>query len=192
MLFDDDDARRAVEAAVEAVDGASVSFAADAPSDELMDALLPTRPPRSSTVLQLHRNIEERLELIEELGVLTADELAELAGSKAQNPRATASRWRAQGRIFGVRYRNRTVFPAFQFDEDTHTPRHAIGQVLSALPLPLRAGGWDLAFWWTTPNDALDWDRPVDHLDEPSLLRQAAEAEAHLWADANPVTRDET
>jgi hypothetical protein len=139
-------------------------------------------------VEQARRNAELRVAILDEFGLLTADQVAELAGSRARNRRATASRWRASERIFSVEHQGQTMYPGFQFDSSTGAPKALVGEVLERLPAGLQFGGWQLAAWWVTPLDLLGWRRPVDLVegDDGGELLVAATAEARDWASAAP------
>jgi hypothetical protein len=151
---------------------------ADTPAyEQLIDQLLPQRVPTSATVDQARRNALARQQLIEETGALTAEQVHTAAGLRGSNPRATASRWASEDRIFGVGWHGRTLYPAFQFDNGR--PRHVIAQVLAELPPQLT--GWPLALWWATPADALDGQRPLDRLDNDVALIAAAKTETANW-----------
>jgi hypothetical protein len=119
-------------------------------------------------VLQARRNSAARAALIEEFGLLTSHELADLGGSTAKNRAALASRWKQEGRIFSVQHQGGTYYPAFQFEGDGQ-PKRAVALVLRAL----EAGdGWQTALWFLAENGYLEGRRPVDLLaaDEDAVL----------------------
>lgn len=152
----------------------------------LVDQLSPrTAVPGPAWLLQARRNAAARSELLQEVGALTASEVAELAGTKASNRRATASRWLTECQIFAVTHQGTRLFPAFQFDPETHKPKSVVRQVLRELPDQLVRGGWQLALWWTTPTAWLDWRRPLDLMDEePEAVVAAAVRERAEWSAA--------
>ena len=96
-----------------------------------------------------------------EFGLLTAPEVAELAGSQASNRSALASRWKAEGRIWSVPYKGQQLWPGFQFDKDGQ-PHAVIAEVLAALPKA--ASPWGRTLWFVSANGWLDGERPVDLL----------------------------
>ena len=77
-----------------------------------------------------------------------------------------------------VEHQQRALYPSFQFDVDTGRPKPVMATVLAQLPRALVDGGWQLGFWFTTPNDVLDWRRPADVLgaDDPGAVIAAAAA----------------
>lgn len=152
----------------------------------LVDQLAPrTAIPGPAWLLQARRNAAARNELLQEVSALTTAQVAELSGSKASNRRATASRWLTERQIFAVTHQGARLYPAFQFDPETHKPKPVVRQVLRELPDQLVRGGWQLALWWTTPTAWLDWRRPLDLMDEePEGVVAAAVRERSEWSAA--------
>ncbi len=121
----------------------------------------------------LQRDADARLALVREWGAWSAAELADRAGANASDRSALAAAWTSRGRILGVDWNRRTVYPAFQFAADGQ-PRPVIGRVLAHLR---RAGltDWQAMLWCTSPNAWLDDRRPVDVLDDaPAAVEGAA------------------
>ena len=177
VLFSKDD--KAVEAAREALPGAVV-YDLDATFEQLTDAMLPQDVPSPAVVEQARRNAAERVAFLREHGALTAEQVADLAGSQATNRRQTAHRWRTEGAIFAVTWHDQLLFPAFQFDIETGRPRPIIKDALELLPDQLE--GWTLALWWTTPTVVEgEWVTPMGRLDDPDVLLAAARHETAAW-----------
>lgn len=145
----------------------------------LIDAMTPRAVPTPAAVLQARRNSAARAALIEELGLLTSGDVADLNESVADNRAALASRWKREGRIFSVRHHGQDYFPAFQLDAE-HRPRAVIGRVLEALG---GAEGWETALWFVAANGYLGGRRPVDLLesDPDAVVRAAAEEAAEVY-----------
>lgn len=173
------------EAAVEAVrdrDPGAVALDLDAPFDAVVDALMPHREiPGPGFLAQVRRNAAERQTFLDTHGALTAEEVADFAGSRAQNRRQTAHRWATQDRtIFAVEHGGRTLYPGFQFDADTRRPVPAVAEALARLPRGLT--GWALALWWDTPAlDDGDWVTPLEVIDQSDRIARLAAAEADRW-----------
>lgn len=141
----------------------------------LIEAMMPRSVPTPATVLQARRNSAARQKLIEEFGLLTSAQIAELNESQAENRSALASRWRREGRIFSVKHHGRDYFPGFQFDRDGR-PRSIVADLLRAFA---GAHGWQTALWFTAPNGYLGGRRPVDLLEtDPGAVIEAAKHEA--------------
>jgi hypothetical protein len=140
----------------------------------------PSSTVSPATALQAQRNAQARQELIEEFGLYDSDQVAEVAGSSANNRSATASRWSAARRIFTVNHDGARVYPSFQFGADGQ-PRQVIANVLDVFR-PHGLDGWETALWFTTTSGWLDDERPVDLLTrEPE---QIVEAARHLFDEA--------
>lgn len=107
---------------------------------------------------------------------LSAAEVADETGNTAKNRSAIASRWTSEKRIFGVRFQNQTLYPAFQFKDGEPIP--AIADILKEMPPSFT--GWDLAFFLTSPNSYLDGKLPVELLkSKPEHVVSLAHAFAH-------------
>lgn len=155
----------------------------------LIEAMMPSGVPGVADVDQARRNTAERHQFLTDHGAYTAVQVHKIAGSSASNPRALASDWASQRRIFAVDHDGQRLYPAFQFGDDGQPLPH-VRDVLLRLPKALT--GWSLALWWTTPNDRLDGDRPVDRVVEPRdtlTLAIAAESEAGDWQFDTGVER---
>jgi hypothetical protein len=143
--------------------------------EDLIDVMLPESVPSPAEVWHAQQSAQARSELLKEFGALTAEEVADQAGSKARNRSALASRWRSEGRIVAVPWHGRTLYPAFQFRDGRPSPVvERAGVILRDRGLD----GWPLALWFTTPSGWL-WDRrPVDLLEEDpeGVLAAAGEA----------------
>jgi CheY-like chemotaxis protein len=129
---------------------------------------------------QLRRNAEARRAFLAEFGTLTSREVAEFAGSRAQNRAALANRWKTEGKIFAVESGGQTLFPAFQFSDDDGQPRPVIAEILAVLQP--RYSDWQTALWFTGRNGWLGARRPVDVLQsEPDAAVAAARQEAEAF-----------
>jgi hypothetical protein len=143
--------------------------------EDLIDVMLPESVPSPAEAWHAQQSAQARSELLKKFGALTAEQVANQAGSTASNRSALASRWHSEGRIIGVPLHGRTLYPAFQFRDGRPSPIVArAGAILRDRGL----SGWPLALWFTTPSGWL-WDRrPVDLLDEDPERVLAAAGEA--------------
>jgi hypothetical protein len=143
----------------------------DGPAEHVGDA--PSADDESLAAAVLRRDADARLALVREWGAWSATELADRAGASASNRSALASAWRTSGRVVGVDWNGRTVYPGFQFASDGQ-PRAVIGRVLAHLR---RAGltDWQAMLWFAIPTAWLDGRRPADALDDaPAAVEGAA------------------
>jgi len=137
----------------------------------------PTVTAGYTRALQATENVWREIE--EEFGLLTSSEAAVAIGSKSQN-RYLVSELRRKGKLLGLRRLNAYRYPGFQFLSDG-TIHPAIRDLMSAM----HDGGWSdrgLIIWLCSPSRAFaDGARPVDHLDDPTLVRAAIEMMAVDW-----------
>lgn len=133
-------------------------------------------PPTPAAVLQIRRNVEARKKLFDEFGAFTGSEIAELAGSTAENRSATANRWRQEQRIFGVRHHDALFYPGFQFGDDGR-PLPVVREVLKLFSSQ-GLTDWETALWFTAPTSSLRDQRPVDLMrEDPDAVVEAARHE---------------
>jgi Sigma-70, region 4 len=146
----------------------------------VIDSMLPDSIPSPAEAWHAQQNAQARDEMLKEFGALTAEQVADQAGSAAGNRSALASRWRSEGRITGVSWHGRMLYPAFQFLDGRPSP---IVERAGAILRNRGLSGWPLALWFTTPSGWL-WDRrPVDLLDEsPDRVLAAADEALSLPA----------
>ena len=106
----------------------------------------------------------------------TAAKVAEESTSRAANRAAIASRWAAEKKIFSVRFEGQHWYPRFQFQDGS--PITAVAQVISQFPD--HATGWELAYFFVTPNPNIGGRKPTQLLNnDPSRLASLAQAFAH-------------
>lgn len=108
-----------------------------------------------------------------EFGLLTGVEVAAFFGSNAKSPTGFATDRRKAGKLLGIKRKNAFLYPGFQFVLGA-------GEVLPVIPVLLeiidrhnRSAG-DLTQWLCARTAQLDNDRPVDRLDEPAAVLEAA------------------
>lgn len=145
----------------------------------IADRLTPRLDVPAPEVLEAaRRNAEDRRAAAEEFGLLSAEHVADLVGSKSANRSAAAYNLRRGSRVFAVPTADGDRYPGFQFDPAGGRPRRAVGQVLAAF-VPRGLGGWELLAWFTAPTGWLDDQRPVDLLvSAPAAVVDAARQEA--------------
>jgi hypothetical protein len=127
---------------------------------------------------------QAQTDLANEYGLYRAAEIAERAGSRADNRSALASRWEAEGLIFSVPWQGGRSYPGFQFDpSEGWRPYAVIADVLPMLRKS-RMSDWEAALWFTSRLGTLGDVRPVDLIvtDPEAVLRAASsEAEQPEW-----------
>jgi hypothetical protein len=159
-------------------DGSVVEVPVRDDIERLVLSLMPAVPRVAEAGLteQARRNAELRRRVLDTFEFLDAAAVSRLSGSKSTNPRARASRWANEGRLFGVVVNGRTLYPSFQLD-DTGQPRPVVAEVLAKLS-KLNLSPWATAIWWNTDHDVLDWRSPAAVLgDDPEAVLAAAETD---------------
>jgi len=142
--------------------------------DALVSVYMRTSPSAETERLLYDSNAKARARFLENWPSFTSKELADIAGHGSKNKSMTGSRWKTKGRVFSVKHGGAEYFPAFQFNDGQ--PVETVGEVLAMLGE--RKSGWQLAFWFTSPNGWLDGKRPVDVLVNGDAVTQAAAREA--------------
>lgn len=129
---------------------------------------------------QIERSARRLEQVRQEFGLLTSDQVADLAGMETKNRSATPTRWARTGKVIAVAIRGTNLYPGFQFD-DVGQPLPVIKEltdVLSAYNSPVAT-----VQWLVGRNGYLDGRRPVDLLrTTPGLVVEAAR---YLVDDAN-------
>ncbi|MGO4317777.1 hypothetical protein [Agrobacterium sp. MCAB5] len=146
-------------------------------TDDAIDALVTvymrTSPNAEVERLLYDSNAKARARFFAEWPSFTSKDLADVAGHGSKNKSMTASRWKVKGKVFSIKHGGVEYFPAFQFEEGQ--PIESIAKVLSLLGG--KKSGWQLAFWFTSPNGWLAGKRPVDVLKEGDAAISAADRE---------------
>lgn len=126
--------------------------------------------PQLARSMQATENAWRKMEA--EFGFLTSTQVSEAVGSKSPN-RSYASDQRAAGRLLAVKRPGGFKYPGFQLDHREHAVRPVIQGLLK---LAAEAGRTEagLALWMISPTGYLDGARPVDLLDEPETVVEAA------------------
>jgi hypothetical protein len=121
-------------------------------------------------------SLEWRRQLMLEYPHWTSADIAQESTSLARNQASTASRWAKEKRVFAIDYQGQKWFPKFQFQDGRPIP--AVSQVLEVFPK--HATGWQLAYFFTTPNANISGRRPYELLKEdPSRVVSLAKAFVH-------------
>lgn len=124
--------------------------------------------------------VDWRKRFMSEIKSWTSAQVARESSSSAKNRAAIASRWVAEKKIFSVPFAGKTWFPRFQFHDGR--PILAVSKVIKAFPD--NATGWDLAYFFTTPNSFIGGRKPLGLIrEDPKRLESLARSFANA-ADA--------
>lgn len=150
---------------------------------ELVDRYAPDiEIPPPAVLDQVRRNAQLRASLLQEFGAVSAEELADLVGSRAVRRRTVVDNWSRADRLVAVSWRGQTLVPGFQLLSDGH-PDPALQPVLATLR-QYGAEPWERALWWALPAPRLDGKRPVDLLIRSRMWQDRGDAQAALIAAA--------
>jgi hypothetical protein len=120
--------------------------------------------------------LQWRKRFMKENPCLTSEQVAEEATSQATNRAAIGSRWAKERKIFSVRFEGTQWFPRFQFQDGRPIP--AVAEVIEIFPE--QASGWDLAYFFVTPNMNIRGHKPVELLkQDPARLVSLAQTFVH-------------
>ncbi len=129
------------------------------------------RPTRNSKAEIEIDNALLRMQYLARNQTYTGCEVREVSGLKTGNPSEPASRWKRQGKIFGLPAGRTNRYPAFQFADGR--PRPEIEKVLDALPASMSS--WQIAFWFASGNGWIENDAtPQEALHDMSGVLAAA------------------
>jgi hypothetical protein len=117
-----------------------------------------------------------RKRFMEENPCFTSEQVAEEATSQAANRAAIASRWTKERKVFSVRFEGTQWFPRFEFQDGRPIP--AVADVIEIFPE--QASGWELAYFFVTPNMNISGRQPLELLkQDPTRLVSLAKAFVH-------------
>lgn len=112
--------------------------------------------------------------LEQECGLLTSTQAAEEVGAKAT--RSWASDQRKAGKLLAIERLNKLLYPGFQFHQGAVRP---LIKRLTEIAKPHQLTDRDIILWLGTRTTYMHGeDRPLDHLDEPDVVADAA---ARSW-----------
>ena len=160
--------RQLVEAQVAAAVNMERSVAALGPA---LAEVEPHVSPQLARSMQSTENAWRDMET--EFGMLSSLEVSKIAGSKSPN-RSYASDQRAKGKLLAIKRPGGLRYPGFQIDYREHTIRPVMQELIEAAS-NADSSEADLALWLCSPTGYLDGARPVDQLDDPEAVVEAAQ-----------------
>ncbi|MFC4311662.1 hypothetical protein ACFPN2_21420 [Steroidobacter flavus] len=151
---------------------------ADRRITQLVQAIAPEDPLADVELQVAESTVELRREFIDRVPVLTSADVHKNAGFPGSNPSQTVLRWRRSGKIFGINYGGRDLYPAFQFGVDGR-PLPIVAELLAILKDNPDRTDWDNALWFAGDTGWLNGASPIERLQtDPESVRRAAEQEA--------------
>lgn len=126
--------------------------------------------PQLARSMQSTENVWRDMEA--EFGLLSSLEVSRSAGSKSPN-RSYASEQRARGKLLAIKRPGGLRYPGFQIDSREHAIRPVMKELIEVAATADNSEA-DLALWLYSPTGYLDGARPVDQLDSPEMVVEAA------------------
>lgn len=136
----------------------------------LLAKVEPESSPQLARSMQATENVWRSVE--HEFGLLSSIEVSKAVGSKSPN-RSYASEQRALGRLLAIKRPGGFKYPGFQIDRAEHVIRPLIHDLKVIADAAGRSEG-SLALWMVSSTGYLDGARPVDCLDDPETVVEAA------------------
>ena len=93
-------------------------------------------------------------------GMVTADELVQSMRTNLAQPLSIVARWIAKRAAVHFAWRSQTWFPYFQLAGNPMSIRPAVSEIV--LELRDAYDDWELAFWFASRNEWLDYASPVE------------------------------
>ena len=145
--------------------------------DSIVELLLPDVVIPPHLLVEAGMVAEARRTVLESGDLLTAANVAKVAGLSTSNPSAQPNKWKKEGRIFAVRHRGVDYFPGYALDPSReYRPVEGLRRVLAMFRD--RKDDWRVAYWFASVNGFLGGKRPQDLLvGEPERVVAAAEDE---------------
>lgn len=137
---------------------------------------VPKRPVPSTLLRQAKMLAKAKTEILQSNDWVTASELSSLAQFKSSNPSSQPNKWKIAGKIFALRHEGIDYFPTYGLDPATgYRPIVGLEGIVATLE-PTKSG-WDMAFWFASPNNFLRGKRPKDVVlqDVASVMNAAQE-----------------
>lgn len=126
---------------------------------KLVEVLVDNTPATPAVLLQSKMQARAINRIMQSGEWMTAQQVAEVAGRSTTNPSAHTSKWKKQGLIFSIEHKNKEYYPSYALDPDhDYRPYPELKRVLEVFQNML--SGWNLAFWFDSPNSYLGGKRP--------------------------------
>ncbi len=143
----------------------------------VVEALTPDINLSPTRLIEAEMKAAAITKILESGDLVTAADIARLAGYSSSNPSSQPNRWKKAGLFFAVPHKGADYFPLYALDpQNGYKPYPVVSKVLSALK---NKDAWGNAFWFASLNGYLGGKRPQDLLaTDPERVLGAAEDEA--------------
>lgn len=144
---------------------------------KLVELLVDRTPPTPALLLQSKMQARAITRVMDSGDWLTAQQVAEIGHRSKTNPSAHTSKWKKLKQIFSIPYKSKDYYPGYGLDPaQEYRPLPALKPIIEAFGEG--ASGWELAFWFDSPNSYLGGKRPKERLaEDPEKVLCAAQLE---------------
>ncbi len=131
--------------------------------ERLAEVLVPRTAPSPRLLKEAAMLVQARKAVLESGDLLTAAEVAQLAGLSSRNPSAQPNKWKKKGLIFAIPHNGVDYFPGYGLDREAgFRPLKVMAQVIDVFAE--RKDAWGMAYWFRSDNSFLGGKRPQDLL----------------------------
>lgn len=131
--------------------------------EAMVDMALPKPAPEPHVLKEAAMTIRARERVLNSGDLLTAADIAKLAGFSEKNPSTQPNKWKKAGLIFAVQHKGTDYFPSYSFDpQNGFRPHKAMAKIIEIFGD--RKGDWGKAYWFSSDNSFLSGSRPQDVL----------------------------
>lgn len=130
--------------------------------ETMVDMAIPKQVPPPHALKEAAMAIKARARVLESGDLLTASDIAKLAGFSETNPSVQPNKWKRNGLIFAVQHKGADYFPSYALDpQNGYRPRKAMAKIIQIFG---EKGDWGKAYWFASDNSFLGGKRPQDIL----------------------------
>jgi hypothetical protein len=145
--------------------------------EAVVEALTPDMNLSPTRLIEAEMKASAITQVLRSGDLVTASQVARLAGYSSSNPSSQPNRWKKAGLLFAVQHKGADYYPLYALDpQNGYKPYPVVASVLSILK---ERDAWGLAFWFAGINGYLGGKRPQDLIaTDPAKVALAAEDEA--------------
>lgn len=131
--------------------------------EQMVNMAIPTLVPSPHAIKEAAMTIKARERVLASGDLLTAADIAKLAGFSEKNPSVQPNRWKKAGAIFAIQHRGADYYPSYALDpQNGYRPRPAMAEIIQLFGK--KKGDWGKAYWFASVNSFLGGKRPQDVL----------------------------
>lgn len=145
--------------------------------EQMVNMAIPRQVQPPHVLKEAAMTIKARERVLASGDLMTAADIARLAGFSDKNPSAQPNKWKRAGLVFAIQHKGTDYFPSYALDpENSYRPRKAMAEILKIFNDT--KSDWGKAYWFASDNSFLGGKRPQDALATmPERVIAAAEDE---------------